>query len=172
MLVWRNVGDAEHSLIRQSFGPMAAAGASGPRSQRWLVARVGASVLLGLTGAVTLTRGRPSRGVLEPLVGRVLVAFAVVVALAFGLFWVRIVRDLVEERQARARRGALGHHDGDPDSVLQTLALIQRQANDPHPVVTLAHAQERELRVALRVASAGLARRRRDTRRGTRASPG
>ena len=32
------------------------------------------------------------------------------------------------------------------DSVLQTLALIQRSATDPHKVVTLARAQERQLR--------------------------
>ena len=32
------------------------------------------------------------------------------------------------------------------DSVLQTLALIQRSAEDPQTVVQLARAQERELR--------------------------
>src|SRR6185312_10673446 len=64
-----------------------------------------------------------------------------------GPWWLRIARDLVMERQARARAeeradmAARVH-----DSVLQTLALIQRRAQDPQQVVQLARAQERELR--------------------------
>jgi signal transduction histidine kinase len=66
---------------------------------------------------------------------------------AFGPWWLRIARDLVVERQARARAEeradmAARLHD----SVLQTLALIQRRADDPQRVVQLARAQERELR--------------------------
>ena len=55
--------------------------------------------------------------------------------------------DLVLERQARVRAeeradiAAQVH-----DSVLQTLALIQRRADDPQKVVQLARLQERELR--------------------------
>ena len=56
-------------------------------------------------------------------------------------------RDLVVERQARIRAEeradiATRVHD----SVLQTLALIQRRADQPQQVVALARAQERELR--------------------------
>ena len=60
---------------------------------------------------------------------------------------VRIARDLVVERQARVRAeeradmAARVH-----DSVLQTLALIQRRADDPQKVIQLARMQERELR--------------------------
>ena len=65
-----------------------------------------------------------------------------------GPWWLRIARDLLFERQARARAeeradmAARVH-----DSVLQTLALIQRSADDPQAVVQLARAQERELQV-------------------------
>jgi signal transduction histidine kinase len=64
-----------------------------------------------------------------------------------GPWWLRIARDLVVERQARARAeeradiAARVH-----DSVLQTLALIQRRADQPQQVIQLARAQERELR--------------------------
>jgi signal transduction histidine kinase len=60
------------------------------------------------------------------------------------------VRDLMAEREARAlaeERGQMAAHVH--DSVLQTLALIQRSADDPQNVVRLARAQERELRAWL-----------------------
>ena len=66
-----------------------------------------------------------------------LVVAAIVVLL--GPWWLRIARDLLFERQARARAeeradmAARVH-----DSVLQTLALIQRSAEDPQTVVQLA----------------------------------
>ncbi len=79
----------------------------------------------------------------------VLVVIAAI-AVVLGPWWLRIARDLVVERQARARAEeradmATRVHD----SVLQTLALIQRRAEDPQQVVQLARAQERELRAWL-----------------------
>ena len=68
----------------------------------------------------------------------------VLVLLPWGLkFW----RDLETERAGRMReteRAEIAAHLH--DSVLQTLALIQRRAGNEHDVVRLARAQERELR--------------------------
>ena len=68
----------------------------------------------------------------------------------FGPWWVSLVRDLMAERQARAlaeERAQMAAHVH--DSVLQTLALIQRSSDDPRQVVRLARGQERELRAWL-----------------------
>ena len=62
-------------------------------------------------------------------------------------FWLRMVRDLGDERRARIRteeRAEIAAHLH--DSVLQTLALIQKQSDMPKEVARLARGQERELR--------------------------
>ena len=72
------------------------------------------------------------------------------VAMAAGLsapWWLRLARDRDRERQARIRseeRAEVAAHLH--DSVLQTLSLIQRHADDPQTMVNLARRQERELR--------------------------
>jgi signal transduction histidine kinase len=68
----------------------------------------------------------------------------------FGPWWLALVRDLTVERRERVRSQeradmAAAIHD----SVLQTLALIQRSSGDPREVTRLARAQERELRAWL-----------------------
>lgn len=144
VLLWRNVGSVERELMERVLRPLARLGLTGRGSRRLLVLRivVGAGVVAG--GVVLLTSG-PNRAVVRPLAGVVLfVAGAVVV---FGPWWLHIARDLLDERQARA----LAEERADiaarvHDSVLQTLALIQRRADQPQQVVRLARAQERELR--------------------------
>jgi signal transduction histidine kinase/phage shock protein PspC (stress-responsive transcriptional regulator) len=68
-------------------------------------------------------------------------------ALVLAPWWLRLGRELGDERAARAReseRADIAAHLH--DSVLQTLALIRTRADQPEAVARLARAQERELR--------------------------
>lgn len=69
------------------------------------------------------------------------------VAVLLGPWVARTAQEVTQERRQRIRldeRAAMAAHLH--DSVLQTLALIQRSANDPRRTVTLARRQEAELR--------------------------
>ena len=58
-------------------------------------------------------------------------------AVIFGPWWLRLARDLVAEAPgAHPGRGASGHGRPVHDSVLQTLALIQRSAHQPQEVAS------------------------------------
>jgi signal transduction histidine kinase len=75
---------------------------------------------------------------------------AIVLGIIFAPFVVRLVRSLSAEREERIRsqaRAEMGAHLH--DSVLQTLALVQKRADDPRAVAALARTQERELRAWL-----------------------
>jgi phage shock protein PspC (stress-responsive transcriptional regulator)/two-component sensor histidine kinase len=79
-----------------------------------------------------------------------LLAAAAGAALLFGPWLSRVLSELGAERRERVRqeeRAELAAHLH--DSVLQTLALIQRSADDPRRIATLARVQERELRAWL-----------------------
>ena len=75
------------------------------------------------------------------------VTIAVAAVLILAPLWIRLARRLSDERAERIRsqeRAELAAHLH--DSVLQTLALMQKRAGDPREVSTLARRQERELR--------------------------
>jgi signal transduction histidine kinase len=144
-LIWRNASDSEQAALRRLVAPLESLGTTGPANRRATRLRIAGAAVLLAGGLGWLLSLRGGTALLQPLGGFVLVVAGFVLLL--GPWWLRIARDLVLERQARARAeersdiAARVH-----DSVLQTLALIQRRADDPQAVVQLARAQERELR--------------------------
>jgi len=145
-LIWRNAPTEEQSSLKRMVEPLeAAAGASGNKLS---VTRIVLAGVLLIAGVTWLASDKKEIALLRPLGAVGLVIAAIVLLL--GPWWLRIGRDLVEERQARIRlqeRAEVASRVH--DSVLQTLALIQRQADDPQKVIALARVQERELRDVL-----------------------
>src|SRR5690242_10578543 len=143
VLIWRNAPAEEQAVLQRLADPLL--GIAAGSSRRRIVIRVVIAALLLVVGLSILLSGRHDFAAVRQLGGLGLVVAAILVVL--GPWWLRIARDLVVERQARVRAeeradiAARVH-----DSVLQTLALIQRRASDPQQVVQLARAQERELR--------------------------
>ncbi len=135
-LVWREF-DAE--------GPRSILGLPArPTVLTWTRILAGATLIVVGLGVVVLARINLSS------LGSALIAVAVTL-IGVGLLtvplWLRMMRALNAERSARIRneeREEIASHLH--DSVLQTLALIQRQAGDPQEVARLARSQERELR--------------------------
>jgi signal transduction histidine kinase len=142
-LIWRNGSDRERALIQRAAAPLMQIGAGASRSWKVLATRVVIGLALAAGGVATLTAGHLT--LLRPLAGVALVLGSFVVV--FGPWWLNIARELVVERQARLRaEAATDLASRVHDSVLQTLAMIQRHAEDPQRVAQLARAQERELR--------------------------
>ncbi|MFF0452420.1 PspC domain-containing protein [Nocardia africana] len=135
-LVWREF-DAE--------GPRSILGLPArPTVLTWARILAGATLIVVGLGVVVLARINLSS------LGSALIAVAVTL-IGVGLLtvplWLRMMHALNAERSARIRneeREEIASHLH--DSVLQTLALIQRQADDPQEVARLARSQERELR--------------------------
>jgi phage shock protein PspC (stress-responsive transcriptional regulator)/signal transduction histidine kinase len=150
-LIWRNASPDEQATLRRLVEPLSAA-AAGPAGRaggrgggRGSAIRLTIAGLLIFGGAGWLASAHESLALLRPL-GAVLLVIAGIVLL-LGPWWLRIGRDVVEERQAKVRaQERLEIASRIHDSVLQTLALIQRRAEDPQKVVQLARMQERELR--------------------------
>jgi len=149
VVVWRHAGPEDRQAAARLASLLSGAGpAAVPTRRRLLVASVrlvaGVALIAGGTSAVLapkhLTEAdfAAAAGALGVVAG-----FALVLA----PWWLRLGRDLASERRERARaeeRAEMAAHLH--DSVLQTLALIQRSAADPHQVQRLARAQERQLR--------------------------
>ena len=118
-------------------------------SGRTTFARIALGALLVLSGFGAFVASSSSFAVLRQSLTAGL-ALALGFVLLAGPWLLRMGRDLSAERTARIRsdaRAEMAEHLH--DSVLQTLAIIQKQANHPREVITLARRQERELRAWL-----------------------
>ncbi|MCU1359423.1 MAG: ATP-binding protein [Ilumatobacteraceae bacterium] len=136
--VVRPPSDAGTSLGTQQLGELA----SGRHARTRLIA----GALLIAFGLVMVGTGSDvSSGI---RVGAWATAITIIgVALVLGPWLARLAQEAAAERRERIRateRAAMAAHLH--DSVLQTLALIQRTADDPRRTITLARQQERELR--------------------------
>jgi signal transduction histidine kinase len=131
-LIWRQADEAQRTRWRTAPG-------RGP-----LVVLAGTVlVAAGLVGFVA-TRGELQEAREGLLFTGLAVAGLVVLS---APWWVRLTADLRHERRERIRsqeRAEVAAHVH--DSVLQTLALIRKAADDPREVQRLVRTQERELR--------------------------
>lgn len=143
ILVWRQADDSRRAHWAAQWAE------AGSHRRLVTLARGAAGVLLvaaGVSGIVVVQGslrqiGSVLQGALAILVG---------VGLLAGPYLVRLMQDLSAERRMRIRaqeRAEVAAHVH--DSVLHTLTLIQRSAEDPREVGRLARAQERELRAWL-----------------------
>jgi signal transduction histidine kinase len=131
-LVWRQADEAQRRRWRSARG-------RGP-----VLLLVGAAlVVAGIVGFLA-TRGQLQQA-REGLLSTAVVVLGLVVL--SGPWVLRLTADLRAERRERIRsqeRAEVAAHVH--DSVLQTLALIRKAADDPREVQRLARTQERELR--------------------------
>lgn len=115
-------------------------------SRGWLLLRLGLGASLVLVGLVTIVTRETSVGVAADALLSTVALLA-----GFGLLAAPWALRLWTRRQAEQQAAARAMERADiaahlHDSVLQTLALIQRRSTDPLAVTQLARAQERELR--------------------------
>jgi len=145
-VLWRQADEAQRERWLDSSGRINLARAVVGRGTPASYARLAAGLGLLATALVLFAVLTGRSGV----AGDVLIAGALGVvglALTIGPWLFRLVGDLSEERAARVRtqeRADVAAHLH--DSVLQTLALIQKHADDGRTVARLARAQERDLR--------------------------
>jgi signal transduction histidine kinase len=140
-LIWRQVTETQRQRL-----PRFSAGSFGSGPIGRIRVLCGAALVV-VGGALVLARADFS-AVRDGLLA--IIVTLVGVALITGPWWIGMVTDLNTERrerirsQERAELAASLH-----DSVLQTLALIQRNADSPREVARLARGQERRLRTIL-----------------------
>jgi signal transduction histidine kinase/phage shock protein PspC (stress-responsive transcriptional regulator) len=114
-----------------------------------MVSRTGLGVALVVAAGVAFLQATGALSAARDALLAALVA-VVVLAVIFAPWVMRLVRSLGAERAERIRsqeRAEVAAHLH--DSVLQTLALVQKRAEEPREVAALARRQERELRAWL-----------------------
>jgi signal transduction histidine kinase len=154
-LIWRGSAAAAPAPDQPGTAPLVRGETGGeavrPQVRRaaGALSRTGVGIALVIAAGVAFLQ---ASGALSTARDVILAVVVVVVVLgAIGAPWiVRLVRSLTEERAQRIRsqeRAEMAAHLH--DSVLQTLALVQRRSTDPQEVAALARRQERELRAWL-----------------------
>ena len=141
-LVWREADEQQRRRWAKSRPVTAVVGTGG----RAALVRVATGAALVITGIAVGLAPSVNLDQMQFALLAVLAALLGVAVLTVP-FWLRMVRDLGEERRARIRteeRAEIAAHLH--DSVLQTLALIQKQSEAPREVLRLARGQERQLR--------------------------
>jgi len=116
------------------------------RASAVAVSRTGVGVALVLAAGLVFLQATGALSAARDVLLAVL-AVVVVLSVIFAPWIVRLARSLASERAERIRsqeRAEMAAHLH--DSVLQTLAMVQRRAADPQEVAALARRQERELR--------------------------
>ncbi len=154
-LIWRQASEPERDRLRL----LSRTSLLATRTDRLGLARLAAGAALVASGAVLVLAKANFSAIRDGLLAMVVTVAGL--ALVTGPWWMQLVAQLGAERNERIRsqeRADLAAHLH--DSVLQTLALIQRNAGSPREVARLARGQERELRTLLygqRTASGQLA---------------
>ncbi len=136
LVVW---SDLDASGRRKALGE--SGGSAG-----WVWLRVGLGLVLAVVGLLLLVvRGASLTAAFDAILAAVAVLAGVGLILAPWILrlWTNARRESEEAARARERADIAAHLH---DSVLQTLALIQRRSHDPSAVALLARAQERDLR--------------------------
>jgi signal transduction histidine kinase len=157
-LIWRqSVGRPDRALPAAPSAAAPPASASAPLSIEdsvsdsapAVISRIGIGVTLVVAAALVFLQFTGALAAASDVaLAAVVVAIALVVI--FAPFFVRLLTSLSIERAERIRsqeRAEMAAHLH--DSVLQTLALMQKRADDPREVAALARRQERELRTWL-----------------------
>ena len=147
VLVWQEADESQRVRLRAGARSGVAGTLFARGDKAWV--RVAAGSALVALGIVLLVGSTTS---IEDVPTGLLAAGATLVGVAVLTvpWWVRLVGDLNTERASRIRsqeRAEIAAHLH--DSVLQTLALIQKQAGAEKEVRRLARGQERELRTWL-----------------------
>jgi signal transduction histidine kinase len=148
-LLWSRTGDEERARFTSAASRLPGRPFESLTGGWQSTLRVGLGALLVLAGLGAFLAANDALAAAR----QVAIAIAVAVAgLALILApWIRrMTTELAEERRERIRseeRAEMAAHLH--DSVLQTLALIQRNADQPRELVALARRQERELRAWL-----------------------
>ncbi|MGH8860082.1 MAG: PspC domain-containing protein, partial [Jatrophihabitantaceae bacterium] len=142
-LIWRQASETERVRLR-----ILSRDSLADRTGRIGRARLVAGAALVVAGAALVLQRANVTAIRDGVLAMLVTIIGI--ALVTGPWWMRLVAQLGAERNERIRsqeRADIAAHLH--DSVLQTLALIQRNAGSPREVTRLARGQERELRTML-----------------------